>query len=114
MQLDLIAYKTDSGIWAFDHPHQNTVAEALCNGTEDVIDVYYRELTGQPPVAGDRLKLQLDSEPMESWTTRLERLHFDQAGTTYLDPLSGMEVWLCPWLQGYFQERPQFLHVLVG
>lgn len=73
MQRDLTAYKSESGIRAFDHAHQNTVAEALCNGTEDVIDLYYSQLSGRPLQPGDRLQLLLDTEPMESCTTRLEQ-----------------------------------------
>ena len=42
MNLKITAYKTEYGIWAFDHEHQNTVAEALCNGTELVLDEYFR------------------------------------------------------------------------
>ena len=41
MKLSLTAYKLSDGLWAFDHEHQNTIQELLCNGTEKVIDEYF-------------------------------------------------------------------------
>ena len=83
VQLNLTAYTTETGIWAFDHSHQNIVAEALCSSTEDVIELDYSQHTDRSPQSGDRLKLRLDTEPMEPCTTRVERLRFDEAGSTY-------------------------------
>ena len=42
MNIYFISQRTESGIWVFDHEHMNTVAEPLCNGTELVLDEYFR------------------------------------------------------------------------
>lgn len=60
MKLKVIAYKTETGIWAFDHEHQNTVAEALCNGTETVIDWYYEMLNETKPLNPRKVKADLN------------------------------------------------------
>ena len=38
MDLFITARKTEM-CWVFDHEHQNTVDEPLCNGTETAIDI---------------------------------------------------------------------------
>ena len=48
MKLFLTTYKLSDGLWAFDHDHQNTVEELLCNGTEKVIDEYFKMDMNRP------------------------------------------------------------------
>jgi hypothetical protein len=111
MKLKIIAYKTESGIWAFDHEHQNTVAEALCNGTETVIDWYYEMLNETKPVTGDKIQFYLDTDKFDYTTTEINLIKTDEFGSVYKDKMSSMELWLCPWLQGYFGEVPETIYI---
>jgi len=111
MNLELIAYKTYVGIWAFDHEHQNTIDEALCNGTEKVIDDYYFICSNRNAVPGDRIKFWLSTDPFEFSFTHLTLVSTDEKGSNYQDHLTKANVWLCPWLQGYFNEIPEKLYV---
>lgn len=111
MNLRIIAYKTESGIWAFDHKHQNTIAEALCNGTETVIDWYYEMLNETKPVAGDKIQFYLDTDEFDGSITEIKLVETDEFGSIYKDKLSSMELWLCPWLQGYFGKVPDTIYI---
>ena len=111
MNLELIAYKTQFGFWAFDHEHQDTIGEALLNGTEKVIDDYYFICTNQNAVHEDKIKFWLSTESFESSVTHLTLVSTDDDGSYYLDDLTKASVWLCPWLQGYFNEVPDKLYV---
>lgn len=111
MNLKIIAYKTESGIWAFDHKHQNTIEEALCNGTETVIDWYYEMLNETKPVTGDKINFYLNTEEFEGSITEIKLIETDEFGSVYKDKLSSMELWLCPWLQGYFGEVPDMIYI---
>lgn len=98
-------------IWAFDHEHDTTIGEGLLNGTEVVIDRYYKELTGQQPVPGSKMTFALNTEYFPEATTFLELLSTNKEGSIYIDANTGMKVWLCPWLQGYFGEVPAVIFV---
>lgn len=111
MELRITAYKTESGIWAFDHEHQNTIQEALCNGTENVIDWYYEMLNRTKPIVGDKINFYLNTEKFEGATTEIKLIATDQFGSVYTDKLSFMQLWLCPWLQGYFGEVPDVIYI---
>jgi hypothetical protein len=113
MKLKLIAYKTDYKIWAFDHEHNNTKNEALCNGTEIVLDWYFELLNNQKPIPGDKLNLQLATEnELINPITELNLSNKNEFGSVYVDKFSGKKVWLCPWLQGYFGEVPDKIQIL--
>lgn len=111
MTLTVQPYKTLQGIWEFDHEHNNTVGEGLLNGTETVIDTYYQKLTGEVPVPGDQMQFTLDTEPFPEAVTHLTLQETDEFGSVYTDKMTGMTVWLCPWLQGYFGEVPQTIYI---
>ena len=110
MNLFITARKTPT-CWVFDHEHQNTVNEALCNGTELAIDWYYQSIENKTPIIGDQLEFYLSTEKFEDAITKVELIETDEVGSTYKDSLSGMTIWLCPWLQGYFGEVPQKIYV---
>jgi hypothetical protein len=114
MQLTVHPYRTRQDVWAFNHNHNNTVGELLMNGTELVIDAYYKALTGQDPKQGDRITFLLSTEPitvMESVTT-LTYSGGDENGSHFVDQKTGMPLWLCPWLQGFFGHVPHTIYVL--
>ena len=109
--INLIAYKTESGIWAFDHEHQNTKNEALCNGTELVLDWYYKMLSKTDPKPMDKMDIVASTEKFGDMITTLYQQSTTDSGTTYKDSLLGKDVWLCPWLQSYFGIKPDKLYV---
>lgn len=111
MKLTVFPYKTAFGIWAFDHDHNNTVAEGLLNGTELVIDAYYKSLTGKDPQPGSKMRFDLATEPFPEATTQLNLVRTDENGSDYVDKLTGMDVWLCPWLQGFFGHVPEVIYI---
>jgi hypothetical protein len=111
MNLQIIAYKTESGHWEFDHDHLNTVGEPLCNGTELVIDDYFEIDMKRKPVPGDQMHIIVDTEEFKDSDTVLTFQSTNAEGTIYLDMVLFEEVWLCPWLQSYFGHKPSELYV---
>lgn len=109
--ISFIAYKTKTGDWAFDHEHMNTVGEPLCNGTELVMDEYFRIDMKRDPVVGDQMFIQVDTEDFEGSDTVLSFQSTNDLGTNYLDMVLFENVWLCPWLQSYFGYKPDILYV---
>ena len=113
MELKLTAYRLGSGIWAFDHPHNDTIGEPLVNGTELAIDEYYERVNGRKPQEGDQIGIHLSTSEIEGADSVLEFLSTDSAGTLYMDHGTGKIVWLCPWLQGYFGLKPKKMYAKV-
>jgi len=113
MELTIVAYKLEDGLWAFDHPHNNTVQELLLNGTEEAIDEHFYFETGRYPVEKDQMELILNTEEPADYDTLLVKEVSDEEGTTYTDTTLCAPLWLCPWLQGYFGEVPEEIFVKV-
>lgn len=124
MDLIIYPYRLQDGSWAFDHDHNNTIGEGLINGTDKVLDAYFVELNlnGESPVPGDKLKVKvstipfffIDSTAGQVIHTALDLVTRDYGGSTYIDRRTQREVWLCPWLQGYFGFVPKSLYVVVS
>lgn len=110
MNLFIIARKTTT-CWVFDHEHQSTVNEALCNGTENVIDWYYEVVNKRSPEIGDQISFYLSTDKFDDAITKIELIETNQSGSIYIDDLSNMNLWLCPWLQGYFGEVPKKIYI---
>jgi hypothetical protein len=113
MELTVLAYKLPDGLWAFDHPHNNTVEELLMNGTEEAIDEHFYFATGRHAVAKDQMQIILNTEELDDYDTLLVKEVSDEEGTTYTDTTLCIPVWLCPWLQGYFGEIPEEIFIKV-
>ena len=114
MELDIIAYRLNSGYWAFDHPHNDTVGELLLNGTELAIDEYFERVNGRAAQPQDRIGIRLTTAPFEDPDTVLSFISTDDFGTVYFDKATQRRVWLCPWLQGYFGEKPRTIYAKVA
>jgi hypothetical protein len=113
MELTVLAYKLEDGLWAFDHPHNDTVQELLMNGTEEAIDEHFYFETGRQAVEKDQMEIILNTEEPDDYDTLLVKEVGDEEGTTYTDTTLCIPVWLCPWLQGYFGFVPEELYVKV-
>jgi hypothetical protein len=113
MKLTIIAYKLSDGMWAFDHPHNDTVEELLMNGTEEAIDEHFYFGTGRHAVENDQMEIILNTEEPADYDTLLVKEVSDDDGTTYMDTTLCIPVWLCNWNQGYFGFVPEELYVKV-
>ena len=113
MELTIVAYKLEDGLWAFDHPHNNTVQELLLNGTEEAIDEHFYFESGRHAVEKDQMEIILNTEEPADYDTLLVKEVSDEEGTTYTDTTLCVPVWLCNWLQGYFGEVPEEIFVKV-
>jgi hypothetical protein len=113
MELTIVAYKLSDGLWAFDHPHNNTVQELLLNGTEEAIDEHFYFESGRYPVEKDQMEIILNTEEPTDYDTLLVKEVSDDDGTTYTDTTLCIPVWLCNWNQGYFGFVPEELYVKV-
>ncbi len=111
MNIYFITQRTESGIWVFDHEHMNTVAEPLCNGTELILDEYFRIDMKRDPKPDDQMHVLVSTEDFEDSDTVLSFQSTNDDGTVYLDMILFEEVWLCPWLQSYFGYKPSELYV---
>lgn len=111
MNISFIAQKIESGVWVFDHEYNNTIEEPLCNGTELVLDEYFRIDMNRDPKSGDQIQIIADTEDFENSTTVLQLESTSDQGSDYLDMVLFEEVWLCPWLQSYFGYAPSELYV---
>ena len=110
MNLSIIPHK-NYNCWVFDHKHQNTVNEPLCNGTELVLDEYFRIGMNRDPKPNDKMEVFVSTEDFEGSDTVLSFQSTNDSGTIYLDMILFEEVWLCPWLQSYFGYKPDTLYV---
>ena len=113
MELTIVAYKLEDGLWAFDHPHNDTVQELLLNGTEEAIDEHFYFGTGRHAVEKDQMEIILNTEEPTDYDTLLVKEVGDEEGTTYTDTTLCAPVWLCNWLLGYFGEVPEEIFVKV-
>ncbi len=113
MELTIIAYKLSGEMWAFDHPHNDTVQELLMNGTEEAIDEHFYFGTGRHAVENDQMEIILNTEEPADYDTLLVKEVSDDDGTTYMDTTLCIPVWLCNWNQGYFGFVPEELYVKV-
>lgn len=112
MELNFIAIKKDS-VWVFDHEHQDTIEEPLCNGTELVLDEYFEIDMNRSPKRGDKLEIVVNTESFDHYDTELQLQKTDDEGSVYLDTELYEKVWLCPWLQSYFGYVPEKLYVKI-
>lgn len=113
MELTVIAVKRIDGLYHFNHSHQNTVEEILCNGTEEAIDEHFYFATGRQAVEKDQMEIILNTEEPDDYDTLLVKEVGDEEGTTYTDTTLCSPVWLCPWLQGYFGFVPEEIYIKV-
>lgn len=111
MNLTVLAYKLPDGLWAFDHPHNDTKEEWLMNGTEEAIDEYFYRKTGSHAVTNSECEIYLSTEAFDGSDTTIIKEVEDDEGTTYMDEVINYPVWLCKWLNSFFGEAPEQLYI---
>jgi hypothetical protein len=104
--------KDSSGVWVFSLPQFMTFNESMCNGTEKVMDYWFEQKTGYVPVTGSTMDVTVSKKnPMGSpFDTKLSWMYEDpywSGSNYYLDTMSGMDVWLCPYVQVLFKGVPE-------
>lgn len=110
MKIEFTAVK-ENNIWVFDHAHNNTVKEPLCNGTELVLNEYFEIDMDRSAKSNDKLNIVASTEPFDEYDTELQLKETNTEGSVYLDTTLYEDVWLCPWLQSYFGSVPEKLYV---
>ncbi len=102
------------GIWHFDLPEFLTFKESLCNGTEKCLDYWFETLTGgYTPIKGEQITLTISDKKFDGYTTIISHSHgdeeWDNEANYYIDNSSGIQLWLCPYLQSLFKSLPKTL-----
>lgn len=106
--------KDKSGVWVFSLPQFFTFNESMCNGTEKVMDYWFEKLIGYTPVIGSKMKVTVSKVKPESFDTKIIWLYEDPMwpqSNYYYDNGSGMDVWLCPYVQVLFKGVPESLWI---
>ena len=109
---EIEATKTTMGDWIFDiFPFIKD--EALCGGTEFIIDTYYIHIKGQPASPGDTIKMSISADKPKKYDaccTNFESC--DGFGHTYTDIQTQMNGWFCPMFENMFgQDIPKQIYV---
>ena len=106
---ELTLTRRDDYAWIFTIPFIKD--EALCNGTEIVLDTYYENLVGETPVNGNQMRMSITTTKPDSYDTRITNPEFTDTGTYYRDFKTQMIVWLCPVLEVMFGHKPKDIYV---
>ena len=112
-ELTVVSIKREDNLYHFNHPHNDTIEEILCNGTEVAIDEHCFFKTGKYPIEGDEVEISLFLGEPDDYDTLLVKEVSDEDGTTYTDTTLCIPVWLCNWLQGFFGEVPDEIYIKV-
>ena len=99
-----------TGNWVFSLPQFLTFNEALTNGTEEALDFHYINITDAVPTGGEKMTLTVSSKEIKKATTTLLHWQSDVQWTEanwYIDTVSDINCWLCPYLQVLFKEVPE-------
>lgn len=106
--------KDSSGVWVFSLPQFLTFNESLCNGTEEVLDHWFEKLKGYTPVIGSKMKMVVTKVKPTEFTTKITWMYEDplwMGSNFYYDTGSGMDVWLCPYVQVLFKDIPESMWI---
>jgi hypothetical protein len=79
-----------------------------------VFDYWFEKLTGYQSVIGSKMVTTVSKVKPETFTTKLLFMYEDPLSpqsSFYMDKTTGMDVWLCPYLQVLFKEVPDGLWV---
>ncbi len=104
--------KQATGDWVFSLPQFLTFNEALTNGTEKSLDIHYINLTGNVPIGGEKMTLTVSSKEIKDPTTTLLHWQSDPMwidANIYVDTVTDVDCWLCPYLQVLFKHVPDKL-----
>ena len=102
------------GLWYFDFPSLKTYGELMVGGTEKIMDYYYQDLTGATPDENSYMVTKVSSEPLDGAHAVLVKITDDggvNGGATYKDAMTGMQGWLCGWIQVPWGKAPEKIYV---
>jgi hypothetical protein len=106
--------KDKSGVWVFSLPQFMTFNESMCNGTEKVMDYWFEKKIGYTPVIGSKMTVTVSKVKPDSFDTKIIWMYEDPMSPQsnyYYDNGSGMDVWLCPYVQVLFKGVPEGLWI---
>ena len=110
----LDCYRDSHGYWYFSLEEFGIFDEAFINGTQLALDWWYEEMFGEEAVDGSTMHVIVSCEPFEDSETAAV-LVSDPPNETdandYFEPVSGMDIWLCPMNQYLFKHVPKTLHL---
>ena len=101
---EINATKTDMQDWVFDIP-PFVKDEALCGGTEFIIDTYYIQVKGEAPSVGDTINMKVTAnKPKQYDACCTDFVTDDEAGFghSYTEVNTQMEGWFCPMFEVMF------------
>ena len=110
----LTVFKCDDGKWMFHYP-PFIWNEGLVNGTEKVLDHWYKQMHQKDSTPGDKMKMTVSTEEMTEYTTTVLYIQDDPMwmdSTEYMDTKTDLTVWLCPVLQVMFGYKPDKMWVM--
>ena len=104
--------KTAYGDWVFDIP-PFVKNEALCGGTEFIIDTYYIHVFGAPPSIDDTITIDVSTEKMDGYHAKC--MDFTPSaggfGHDYIEWQTQMTGWFCPMFEVMFgEEMPEAVY----
>jgi hypothetical protein len=106
--------KDKSGVWVFSLPQFFTFNESMCNGTEKVMDYWFEKKFGSVPVTGSKMNVTVSKVKPSTFDTKIIWMYEDplwQKSNFYYDNGSGMDVWLCPYVQVLFKGVPESMWI---
>lgn len=105
-QWTITVKKQSTGDWCFTVPF--IVKESLTNGTEKVIDYYFKEFCYREPHVGDTITMVISTTKQKDYDTRISFVGKDNysTGNYYVDDMTQQSVWLCEVGQVMFKGVP--------
>lgn len=107
--INVIAPYHHLGMWVFDDPRVDLVAEPFVGGADTMIDRVVADI----PDARKGFVMVFSQFPFPGHQFRLEWQREESNGNVYRSADLDMEGWLCPALFKYFEAAPRDLYVQV-
>ena len=111
---ELDCYRDESGYWFFDLEDYGVHAEAFINGTQKALDWHYAYVSQLIPDKHSKMKLTVSIRKQNPTDVPLFLKGEDplyKGAHNYFDPVSGKNIWLCPFVQILFGYAPELLYI---
>ena len=108
---EINATKTAMQDWVFDIP-PFIKNEALCGGTEFIIDTYFIHINGKPADVDDTINMVISvNKPKEYDACCTDFESCDGFGHTYTEVNTQMGGWFCPMFEVMFGNIPKQVYI---